>query len=246
LSRMRDREIECTGGYADLIFRSLDMLKELFQVVNKSSEGRSISKPAGYDELMDLLADPMDIGEDEVMSMAYEESSSAQADEQHNFDQQDYMPKDSDLDLLVEFITEGVDLIANAEEALLVLENSPNDTSAIDTVFRAFHTIKGTSAFLDLTLLSDMGHHAETLLSRVRDREIRYVGGYADLTLCALDMIKELILEVERALGGESLSKPEGYDELINILKNPGKSGVSEESICDSSPRIGDILVSQE
>ncbi|MBW1900198.1 MAG: chemotaxis protein CheA [Deltaproteobacteria bacterium] len=246
LSCMRNREIQCADGYADLLFRSLDMLKELFQIVNHSSEGRSISKPAGWDELMGLLADPTDMGDNEVMGMVCEESSSVQPDEQHIFDQQDYMPKDNDFVLIEEFITEGVDLIATAEEALLVLESRPEDSSAIDMAFRAFHTIKGTSAFLDLTLLTDMGHHAETLLSRVRNREIRYAGGYADLALRSLDMLKELIMDVELALGGESLCKPEGYDELVNILKNPEKSGVSEESIYDPLPRIGDILVSQE
>jgi len=84
------------------------------------------------------------------------------------------IPEDADLDLLGEFISEGNDQIAAAEEALLALESDPVDTEAIGTVFRAFHTIKGSSAFLGLHAISEMAHHAESLLSRVRDREIRY------------------------------------------------------------------------
>jgi two-component system chemotaxis sensor kinase CheA len=157
----------------------------------------------------------------------------------------DYMPEDVDFELIGEFITEGIDLITNAEEALLTLENDPDDMDAVGTVFRAFHTIKGTAAFMDLTIILEMAHHAETLLSRVRDREIRYAGGYADLALRSLDMLKVLIQSVERALGGEPLSKPEGYDDLMRLLENPEQAGISEDFDEPTTPRIGDILVAQ-
>ncbi|MBI5590576.1 MAG: chemotaxis protein CheA [Deltaproteobacteria bacterium] len=157
----------------------------------------------------------------------------------------DYMPNDPDSDLIGEFVAEANDLIARAEEALLELEVDPEDMDAVGTVFRAFHTIKGTSAFLELSLLSEMGHHAESLLSRVRDKEIRYQGGYADLALRSLDMIKTLMHAVEKALGGEPLIKPEGYDVLMDALMNPEAAGVSEERDDMASPRIGDILVAQ-
>jgi len=157
----------------------------------------------------------------------------------------DYMPKDPDSDLIGEFVAEANDLIARAEEALLELEVDPEDMDAVGTVFRAFHTIKGTSAFLDLSLLSEMGHHAESLLSRVRDKEIRYQGGYADLALRSLDMLKTLMHSVEKALGGDPLVKPVGYDALMDVLMNPEVAGVSEERDDMASPRIGDILVAQ-
>lgn len=157
----------------------------------------------------------------------------------------DYMPKNLDTDLIAEFITEGGELIAQAEEALLTLEVDPENMEAVGTVFRAFHTIKGTSAFLELSLLADMGHHAETLLSRVRDREIRYAGGYADLALRSLDMLKSLLHDVQIALQGAPLLKPAGYDELMAILVDPEKAGVSDAGDNDPSPRIGDLLVGQ-
>ncbi|MDL1962761.1 MAG: chemotaxis protein CheA [Deltaproteobacteria bacterium] len=157
----------------------------------------------------------------------------------------DYMPENPDIELIGEFIAEGSDLITNAEEALLTLENDPDDMDAVGTVFRAFHTIKGTAAFMELNILSEMAHHAESLLSRVRDREIRYTGGYADLALRSLDMLKELIQAVEQALGGEPLSKPKGYDELMRILENPEQAGISEDFDEAATPRVGDLLVAQ-
>ena len=156
------------------------------------------------------------------------------------------LPEDADLDLLGEFITESTDLISEAEEALLTLESDPEDTESMGSVFRAFHTVKGVSAFLELTFISEMAHHAESLLSRVRDKEIRYAGGYADLALRALDMIKQMIDLVHDALGGAPLSRPEGYDDLLGVLTDPEGAGISAEiETTDVAPRIGDILVAE-
>lgn len=156
-----------------------------------------------------------------------------------------YMPDHPDPELMAEFITESSELIQNAEEALLSLEHDPEDMEAVGKVFRAFHTVKGTAGFLDLTLIAELGHHAETLLSRVRDGEIRYSGGYADLSLQALDTIKQLVASVKIALAGEPLGKPDGYDALLGVLKNPEAAGISEEQPDAVLPRIGDMLVAQ-
>jgi len=158
---------------------------------------------------------------------------------------EDFMPADADPELVGEFITEGSELIANAEDALLQLEVDPEDSDAVGTVFRAFHTIKGTAAFMELDLVSEMAHHAESLLSRVRDGEIRYSGGYADLSLNALDMLKELITSVQAALEGNPLAKPEGYDRLLHVLANPEAAGISESAADVEAPRVGDLLVAQ-
>ncbi|MFO7707952.1 MAG: chemotaxis protein CheA [Desulfobacterales bacterium] len=157
----------------------------------------------------------------------------------------DHMPPNPDPELIGEFITESIDLIQSAEQALLSLENDPGDLDAVGRVFRAFHTVKGTAGFMDLRLIAELGHHAETLLSRVRDGEIRYSGGYADLSLQALDMIKSLVAAVKCALGGSPLVKPQGYDELLVVLKNPEAAGVSDHSPSAPAPRVGDILVAQ-
>ena len=141
------------------------------------------------------------------------------------------LPEEADVDLVEAFIVESGDLLTNAEEALLALESDPGDMDAVSTVFRAFHTIKGTSSFLELDLVSDLAHRAETLLSRVRDGEIRFAGGYADLALRSLDTLKELIGEVQSALDGSTYSKPASYDGLHAVLADPEAAGISDSRI---------------
>ena len=99
------------------------------------------------------------------------------------------------------------------------LELAPNDEEAVNTVFRAFHTVKGTSAFLGLARIAAFAHEAESLLSRVRDKDIAYTQGCADLSLRSADMMKALLTEVERAMAGSGLiALPAGYHELLDSL----------------------------
>jgi HPt (histidine-containing phosphotransfer) domain-containing protein len=115
------------------------------------------------------------------------------------------LPADADHDLIAEFIMESREVLESSETALLELENNPDDDESVNTVFRAFHTVKGTSGFLGLEIVSRMAHLAESLLSRIRNKEIRLVGGYADLSLRSLDMLKKVVTSVEDSLRGAPL-----------------------------------------
>ncbi len=249
LSRVRDGEIRYSGGYADLALQALDMIKMLIQSVEYAMSGNPLTKPEGYDQLLKVLADPESNGISDTGDAQIGENSAEEPTETEESDpDHDYMPEDPDMELIGEFVGEAMDLIANAEESMLALEADPDDEEAVSTIFRAFHTVKGNAAFLDLTLLNKMGHSAESLLSRVRDGEIRYSGGYADLSLKALDMIKTLIKGVENAISGSPLTKPEGYDHLLAVLADPEAAGINSESDdSDGSdiPRLGDLLVAQ-
>ena len=131
------------------------------------------------------------------------------------------LPEDADRDLLPDFITESGECVTNSEAALLQLEANPSDEEAVNTVFRAFHTVKGTSAFLGLTRIAAFAHEAESLLSRVRDKEIAYAPGCADLSLRSADMLKALLAVVEQALAGDGrMPIPDGYFELLDALAN--------------------------
>ncbi|WP_353266864.1 chemotaxis protein CheA [Gemmatimonas sp.] len=134
---------------------------------------------------------------------------------------EDRLPDDADRDLLPDFITESNECVTNSEAALLQLEANPSDEEAVNTVFRAFHTVKGTSAFLGLARIAAFAHEAESLLSRVRDKEIAYSQGCADLSLRSADMLKALLTVVEKALNGDGrMPIPEGYFELLDALLN--------------------------
>ncbi len=139
------------------------------------------------------------------------------------------LPAELDLELIEAFISESSDMMMNVEEALLLLESDPNNMEAVNTVFRAFHNIKGTSGFFKLARITEVAHHAESFLSRIRNREIRFSGGYADLALRSVDILKELFQGLQHAVKGGAFFEPEGYDELIQMLAKPERAGISDE-----------------
>ena len=133
------------------------------------------------------------------------------------------------------------------EASLLELETDPTEAERLNVVFRAFHTIKGTSGFLGLDRVQRLAHLAENMLDRARDGEVRIMGGYADLALVSTDMLKTMIEDLQGIEPGGVLSLPEGLDELLEDLSDPEAAGFSEEGGdgFDATPRVGDILVAE-
>ena len=178
---------------------------------------------AAFNDISALIEQSLDSMEDnrsEQKELAPHTNQSGKAKEEKTAtEHQEYhLPTDFDSDIITEFIAESNEYLEDAETALLQLEKNPNDAEAINVVFRAFHTIKGTSGFLQLDLSTQFAHAAESFFSRVREGEITCTNENADLSLRSIDMVKLLVKSVENALDGEPLYKPDGYDELIHVL----------------------------
>lgn len=161
--------------------------------------------------------------EDETTSSAGPENEVA--DKTSNSDSGDEkavftIPADSEEGMLGEFVTECTDLVEAAEVALLDLEESPDNDELINTVFRSFHTVKGTSAFMGLDPISEFTHSVETLLSMVREGDLPFDMACADITLESIDILKQMLAVVDVSGSGDPLPKPGGYDRIMKVLNH--------------------------
>lgn len=78
----------------------------------------------------------------------------------------------SDINPALETFAQEVDeLLTAMEEALLGLEGTPDDVDCINSIFRAMHTIKGSSGLFGFDDVVAFTHEAETVLDRVRNGE---------------------------------------------------------------------------
>ena len=73
-----------------------------------------------------------------------------------------------DPELLADFIVESRELIDEFNANLIELENRPEDAGIIGAIFRAAHTLKGSSAFFNLTHVKNFAHKLENLLDDLR------------------------------------------------------------------------------
>lgn len=128
------------------------------------------------------------------------------------------LPADDVHDLVPEFIAESLDYVEQAETALLTLERDPADSEAINTVFRAFHTVKSTAAFLGLDPISNLAHSAESLPCHVRDGSAPFDTAVADVILACVDMMRELIEQVRSSMGSAAVSVSASYTSLLERL----------------------------
>lgn len=70
------------------------------------------------------------------------------------------------------FIDESLEALQRSEKLLLEAEEGKQRPDLVDVLFRDFHTIKGTSALLGYDKIASLGHAAEDLMARLRDKTI--------------------------------------------------------------------------
>ena len=98
-----------------------------------------------------------------------------------------------DAELLREFINESRAHLDNIEQGVLVLENNPQNTETLNTVFRAFHTFKGGAGFLNLIPINRLAHVLESLLDLARQGKLVIDGGVIELILRGRDGLKKFV-----------------------------------------------------
>ena len=133
-------------------------------------------------------------------------------------------------EIIAEFIVESTELIDTVIQDVVVIENNP-DKEVINAIFRAVHTIKGTSSFLGFGVLSELAHRAEDVLGLIRKDELVPDRKAADALLDALDLMKLLIEDI-KTQGSEKHETEEILDRLDKV-KTPEKK------------KIGDILIEE-
>lgn len=132
------------------------------------------------------------------------------------------LPSELDAELLSEFVAENLEYVAQAESALMDWEKDPTDKELLNTIFRAFHTIKGTASFINLDHIKEMAHQVESMLARVRDGQAVYSAGDADLALRSLDVLKNILIRLKSATPNLPVGLPVQYEEVMETLRSWG------------------------
>ena len=91
------------------------------------------------------------------------------------------------------FVEESLDLLKNIETPLLELEENPENSELINSVFRSMHTIKGSAGMFGFSDIMNFTHDIETAFDLVRKGELRLTSEIIELTLKAKDCIRELL-----------------------------------------------------
>ncbi|MCX8017976.1 MAG: Hpt domain-containing protein, partial [Rhodocyclaceae bacterium] len=91
------------------------------------------------------------------------------------------------------FFEETAEHLATMENLLLTLDVAAPDAEQLNAIFRAAHSIKGSSGTFGFTDLAEVTHLLESLLDRVRKGEVRLSEEMIDACLDAGDVLKTLL-----------------------------------------------------
>ncbi|PJZ85320.1 chemotaxis protein CheA [Leptospira harrisiae] len=153
-------------------------------------------------------------------------------------------------DDVLEYLLEARETLENIEKNLLQFEKSTLDGSLVnrdllDTLFRHFHTIKGSSGFFGLSAIVKMAHSAENLLDYLRNNPEAQDEDTLELLITALDHLNELVEHEESSPSGGDFFKIEQTDFLNklnekNDLIRVKQSELSEDLIAkENVPEFG-------
>ena len=137
--------------------------------------------------------------------------------------------------LLKDFFEEAFDMLDRLEQNILILDKDRNNTDAIQEIFRAVHTLKGSAGAVELFDTQKYAHRFEDLLDLIRNNQIKVDDKTIDILLKGIDILKELIngASEEKEYSGNI------EEEIKNLenFKNLKLSGAISESINTKSDK---------
>jgi two-component system chemotaxis sensor kinase CheA len=135
------------------------------------------------------------------------------------------------------FTDESLELIELMEQGLLRLEHEL-DPGAVNDVFRAAHTLKGSAATIGHRRMAELTHAMEDLFGAFRSGTLHEVKPFADLLLSAVDVLRALVDEVQ---AGKTLTDaPEALTgQLREMLAAATRPAGETAEIAASTPAAG-------
>ena len=131
------------------------------------------------------------------------------------------------------FLEEAESLFEMLDENIIRLEREADDVELLQEIFRAAHTLKGSSGMLGFDAMAGLTHAMEDLLDRVRKGEQPVTPELIDVLLLSLDGLKALTGE----LVDESDESSVDIEPIVAALRAELASG-SQDAQPDSGPSL--------
>jgi two-component system, chemotaxis family, sensor kinase CheA len=126
-------------------------------------------------------------------------------------------------ELTREFLIESQEGLDRMERCLTELEERPQDTALLAEIFRAVHTIKGTTGFLGFTRLEKLAHSGENLLGILRDGKLSADRVVITGLLQLLDGLRAILKTIE-AEATEGVGEDNAFIEQLDRLQTPAQA----------------------
>lgn len=117
------------------------------------------------------------------------------------------------------FLEESMDNLQTLNQALLQLEQEPDNVDKLNEIFRVAHTIKGMAATMGFNGMAQLTHKMEDVLSEFRNGELKATQEVVTVLFKCLDTLEQM---VDGISNGEEKELP--VEELIDSLETISKN----------------------
>lgn len=125
-------------------------------------------------------------------------------------------------EIIDDFLIEADELISSLDNNLVKLESNPEDPDLLNEIFRAAHTIKGTSGFLGFDEVTSLTHRMEDILNKLRKHELAVSPEIMDVLLESLDVLKILLDNVREGRSNENVDIQIAISHLEDAMEAGG------------------------
>ncbi|GAA8292092.1 chemotaxis histidine kinase/response regulator CheAY2 [Helicobacter pylori] len=122
-------------------------------------------------------------------------------------------------EIMEDFLIEAFEMNEQLDQDLVELEHNPEDLDLLNRIFRVAHTIKGSSSFLNLNILTHLTHNMEDVLNRARKGEIKITPDIMDVVLCSIDLMKTLLVTIRDTGSDTNNGKENEIEEAVKQLQ---------------------------
>ncbi len=147
-----------------------------------------------------------------------------------------------DTDIVKEFVIESSENLSRLDREMVELEQHPSDAPLLASIFRTIHTIKGTCGFLGFSVLERITHHAENILSQVRNGDRELTLELVSLILETVDAVKAELTSIEATaresgkIYADLVQRQEQAASAVPLRPARDSSGAAEPS-ADAQPQ---------
>ncbi|OOM77909.1 chemotaxis protein CheA [Clostridium puniceum] len=118
------------------------------------------------------------------------------------------------------FLEESLDNLQTLNESLLDLEQNPDDTDKVNSIFRVAHTIKGMAATMGFTDLAELTHKMEDVLAEFREGDLKVTQDVVTVLFDCLDTLEKMVDNVQE--GSDEKIDIDGIIKALADIKNKG------------------------
>ncbi len=122
-------------------------------------------------------------------------------------------------EIMEDFLIEAFEMNEQLDQDLVELEHNPEDLDLLNRIFRVAHTIKGSSSFLNLNILTHLTHNMEDVLNRARKGEIKITPDIMDVVLRSIDLMKTLLVTIRDTGSDTNSGKENEIEEAVKQLQ---------------------------